>query len=82
MLTTLDGKSAIETEEGPIAYVEAIEFLKKQKALRPLVFDKGLEKAGMDHVKDIGSSGQYGGIGSGKSVVTSLTFFRWIITAR
>ena len=33
---TADGKSAIETEEGPSAFQEAIEFLKVQKSVKQL----------------------------------------------
>ena len=36
VLKTEDGESAIETDEGPDAYLEAIEFLKEQAPVPPL----------------------------------------------
>jgi uncharacterized protein YkwD len=70
-----DRTTAFQTEEGPLAYVEAIEFLKVQEPIKALAWSKNLEKAAKDHVKDIGQSGQYSGIGSGKFLEL---IFRWI----
>lgn len=66
ILKTADGCSAIETEEGPMGYIEAIEFLREQKAVPPLVWCQELEMAAQDHVKDIGKTGQLSSIGAGK----------------
>jgi hypothetical protein len=57
ILKTADGCSAIETEEGPLGFVEAIEFLKVQKPVPPLVWCSELQLAAKDHVVDIGKSG-------------------------
>jgi len=40
-----DGKSGIETIEGPKAYVEAIDFLMKQKPVAPLKWSPELALA-------------------------------------
>ena len=45
VLMSEDGKSGIETCEGEKAYVEAIEFLLKQKTVPPLVWSKELSLA-------------------------------------
>jgi uncharacterized protein YkwD len=70
--------TAIETQEGPFAYVEAIEFLKTQPAVSPLLWSKELECAASDHVKDVGATGQMSSIGQGKSQNTLR--YRWLIT--
>ena len=57
ILKTADGCSAIETEEGPMAYIEAIEYLRVQKPVPPLMFSKELELAAKDHGQDIGKTG-------------------------
>ena len=57
ILKTADGCTAIETEEGPIAYIEAIEFLKVQSPVPPLVWSDELTSAARDHMKDLGRTG-------------------------
>ena len=54
IFTTEDGCSAIRTEEGQIAFVEAIEFLRSQKPVLPLKWSDELERAARDHVNDLG----------------------------
>ena len=66
MIRTQDGMSAIETEEGPVAYLEAIEFLKTQEPVHPLAWSKELEQAAADHVRDVGARGEMTSIGAGK----------------
>ena len=63
---TADGKSAIETVEGPTAFVEAIEFLKVQKPVQQLSWSDELTLAAKDHVKDLAQTGQMSSIGTGK----------------
>lgn len=62
----MDGTSAVETEEGPVAYIEAIEFLRVQKPIKPLAWSNELEQAAEDHVRDVGASGETTSIGSGR----------------
>ena len=64
--TTDDGCSAIVTEEGPMAFIEAIEFLRAQKPVRPLKWSDELARAGKDHCNDLGLTGQMSSIGTGK----------------
>ena len=64
--TSEDGCTAIRTEEGPVAFVEAIEFLRAQKPVSPLKWSDELEKAAKDHCNDLGATGQMSSIGSGK----------------
>lgn len=47
----------LQTFEGPSAYHEAINFLKKQKPLDALTFDERLSQAAIDHANDIGPKG-------------------------
>ena len=63
-----DGVSGFETQEGQIAYVEAIEFLNAQKPLKPLKWAPQLEKAALDHIADIGPKGIISSLGSGKII--------------
>ena len=35
-------------------YLECIDFLKKQKPVGPLTYEKGLEEAARDHAEDLG----------------------------
>ena len=51
---SIDGKSAIQTEEGPAAFQEAIDFLRIQKPVKPLTWCDELTLAAKDHVKDLG----------------------------
>ena len=53
---TEDGCSAIRTEEGQVAFVEAIEFLRSQKPMVALKWSDELAKAGKDHCEDLGAS--------------------------
>lgn len=64
--TTADGCSAIRTEEGPKAFIEAIEFLRVQKPLPILKWNDDLTRAAKDHCNDLGATGQMSSIGSGK----------------
>ena len=66
VLKTEDGLSAIETDEGPDAYVEAIEFLKEQEPVQALRWNQELTQAAQDHVNDVGPKGSMSSIGSGK----------------
>lgn len=52
------------TEEGPAAVVEAIEFLKKMTPIRELRWSAELAKASRDHVNDQGPKGATGHEGS------------------
>ena len=70
-MTTEDGCSAIRTEEGQVAFVEAIEFLRVQKPVPALKWSDELERAAKDHCNDLGSTGQMTSIGSGKSSDTN-----------
>lgn len=51
------GEVPIETNEGPTAYEEAINFLKRQKPIESLTFDERLSKACQDHAEDLGQKG-------------------------
>lgn len=54
---SLPGKIPLETNEGPSAIKDAINFLKKCKPLEPLTEDKNLGKSARDHLNDIGPKG-------------------------
>ena len=84
MLKTADGESAIETDEGPDAYLEAIEFLKEQDPVPPLKWSQELSYAAQDHVNDVGPVGSMSSIGSGKFTQNDniLYFVRWFFTSR
>ncbi len=56
-MTTEDGCSAIRTEEGQVAFVEAIEFLRVQKPVPALKWSEELERAAKDHCNDLGATG-------------------------
>lgn len=64
--TTEDKCCSIRTEEGQVAYVEAIEFLRSQKAMVALKWSEELSRAARDHCMDLGTTGQMSSIGSGK----------------
>ena len=64
--TTEDGCSAILTEEGPVAFMEAIEFLRAQQPMPPLKWSEELASAGKDHCDDLGLTGNMSSIGTGK----------------
>lgn len=51
------GEDSIQTNEGKAAYEEAIEFLKRQKAIPTLTHDPRLSQACADHIADIGPKG-------------------------
>ena len=55
--TTEDGHSAIRTEEGQVAFVEAIEFLRSQRPLPALKWSDELARAAKDHCNDLGATG-------------------------
>lgn len=48
---------SVQTVEGKAIYLEAIEFLKKQKPVPKLKHDERLSKACEDHVRDLGPKG-------------------------
>ena len=75
-----DGSGGFQTEEGIIGYVEAVEFLRQQKKIPPLVWCDQLAQAADDHVQDIGPIGVTGPIGTGKLIV-ALNSFRRITTS-
>lgn len=64
--TTEDGCNAIRTEEGQVAFVEAIEFLRSQKPISVLKWSDELARAAKDHCNDLGATGLMTSIGSGK----------------
>jgi len=56
-LLTLPGKNEIlETEEGPRAYKEAIEFLKNQKPINVIEYDEEASKVAQDYSKFLSNS--------------------------
>ena len=65
VLMSEDGKSGVETQEGQIAYVEAIEFLQAQEPLPTLAWAPQLARAASDHINDIGPKGITSSLGSG-----------------
>ena len=69
-----DGCTAIRTEEGQVAFIEAIEFLRSQKPVTPLKWSDELERAAKDHCQDLGTTGAMSSIGSGKCTL-SLSLF-------
>jgi hypothetical protein len=65
-----DGRSFIETKEGKTGYIEAIEFLRKQKPMKGFAWSEKLMKAAKDHVDDIGPKGTVSSIGTDGSLPT------------
>lgn len=66
----------IQTNEGPKAYQEAIDFLKKQRPVDTLTFDDRLAQAAEEHVKDIGPKGSLSHDSSdGKTVSDRIEMF-------
>ncbi|CAD8081650.1 unnamed protein product [Paramecium primaurelia] len=63
----LPGTQATNTKEGANSVQECIDFLKKQKPVGPLTYDKGLEEAARDHAEDLGTNGMTGHEGSDHS---------------
>ena len=55
--TTEDGCNAIRTEEGQVAFMEAIEYLRSQKPLSILKWSTELTRAAKDHCNDLGATG-------------------------
>ena len=56
-LLTLPGKNEIlETEEGPMAYKEAIEFLKNQKPINVIEYDEEASKVALEYSKFLSNS--------------------------
>ena len=51
------GKTTLRTKEGPAAVNEAIEYLNRISAVRPLKWHEELGRAARDHVTDIGPKG-------------------------
>ena len=56
LLTLPDKHEILETEEGPKAYKEAIEFLKNQKPINAIEFDEEASKAAQDYSKFLSNS--------------------------
>jgi uncharacterized protein YkwD len=65
-----DGRSFIETKEGKIAYIEAIEYLRQQKSMKAFTWNEKLAKAAKIHVEDIGPKGVVASIGTDGSLPT------------
>lgn len=55
----------IEMHEGPMAYIEAIEFLRIQEPVPTLKWASQLQKAALDHIQDIGPQGLTTSLGTG-----------------
>ena len=67
-LYSVDGKSFVQTKEGQMAVVEAIEFLRIQKPLGALKWCDELALAAADHANDIGPKGLVSTIGTDRSM--------------
>lgn len=52
-------QTPLETYEGKNAYLEAIDFLKRQRPVQTLTFDERLTKAAQEHADDLGPLGLY-----------------------
>ena len=52
-----DSEAGIETQEGPSAYREAIQFLKVQKPIDALIYDSEVAKASEEYAIEIGRLG-------------------------
>lgn len=59
----------IRTNEGPAAVREAIDFLRRQHPLPPLIWSDGLWRAARDHAADQARSGTTGHVGSDGSTM-------------
>ena len=63
------GEYGIQTVEGKDAFLDAIQFLKKQNPVSTLQYDERLERSAKDHVNDLGPKGLASHEGSdGKSI--------------
>ena len=58
ILTRPDKNECIETQEGPKAYKEAIEFLKNQKPINEIEFDEEASKVAEEYAKILSNSGE------------------------
>jgi uncharacterized protein YkwD len=58
ILTKPDKNECIETQEGPKAYKEAIEFLKNQKPINEIEFDEEASKVAEEYAKILSNSGE------------------------
>ena len=58
ILTRPDKNECIETQEGPKAYKEAIEFLKNQKPINEIEFDEEASKVAEEYAKVLSNSGE------------------------
>ena len=58
ILTRPDKNECIETQEGPKAYKEAIEFLKNQKPINEIEFDEEASKVAEEYAKKLSNSGE------------------------
>lgn len=67
-------------QEGPGAYIEAIEFLQAQKPVAALKWAPELARAALDHVRDIGPKGLTVSLGSGMFLDLYLIVNRWFTT--
>ena len=58
ILTRPDKNECIETQEGPKAYKEAIEFLKNQRPINEIEFDEEASKVAEEYAKKLSNSGE------------------------
>ena len=58
VLTIPEKEECIETQEGPSAYKEAIEFLKNQKPVSELEYDEEISNISLDYAKTINNNGE------------------------
>lgn len=69
-MTSADSEVRIETKEGQLAYMEALEFLRVQTPLKPFKWSDQLASAAKDHALDLSITLQTGVIGSDGSLPT------------
>ena len=58
VLTIPEKEECIETQEGPSAYKEAIEFLKNQKPIPELEYNEEISKISLDYANSISKTGE------------------------
>ena len=62
------GREVREFQEGTAAYIEALEAIESQRAVKPLKISAKLAKAAQDHVEDCGQTGLMSQVGSNGSL--------------
>ncbi|EGR31942.1 scp-like extracellular, putative [Ichthyophthirius multifiliis] len=67
----LPGQIPLQTNEGPSAVRDCMNFLNRQQSLEPLKLNDQMSKAAQDHANDIGPKGITGHNGSDGSTMTS-----------